>query len=59
MYKKRLLEVLNIILYDRHNIITHWAREMHYIGGNVRNNSQYMMKDAAEHILTISMDEDM
>ena len=58
MYGKRLLEALDMILYDGHNLITHWAREMHYIGGNVGNNSLWM-KDAAEHIMTMSMDEEM
>ena len=56
MYGKRLLEALDMILYDGHNLITHWAREMHYIGGNVGNDSPWM-KDAAEHIMTMSMDE--
>ena len=58
MHGKRLLVALDMILPDGHNLITHWAREMHFIGGNVGNDSQWM-KLAAEHIMTMSMDEEI
>ena len=52
-----MLQGLSIICEDGKSLITHWARQMHHLGGSVKGASSKWMKQAAEEIMLMSMND--
>ena len=54
-YAARILEMMDIMITtDGESLLTHWAKEMHTVGGKLSGDDSKWMKDASEDVVIMS-----